>query len=136
MRNGIYIIIISAVMAGCSQSEKIPAGILQPEALKKVFFDLYLADAVNTERKLRDTAFQLQSGNHRDFIRVLELHGLNREAFQKNLDYYKKHPKLLKQVTDSLAAYAARRSAEVLTDTTKNKLHGNNIQDTARQAGN
>lgn len=132
----LHVLLIAVFFIACSQSEKIPEGIVQPEQLKQVFFDLYLADAVNTERKLRDSSLQLQFENKRDFLRVLQLHGLNRDKFQKSFDYYKQHPQLLKRVTDSLAAFAARRSAEVLTDTTKSKLNGTNIQDTARQAGN
>jgi predicted component of type VI protein secretion system len=132
----LYVLLLTALFIGCSQSEKIPADVLQPEQLKQVFFDLYLADAVNTDRKLRDTSLQLQSESKRDFLRVLELHGLNPKTFQKSFDYYKKHPQLMKRVTDSLAAFAARRSAEILTDTTKRNLNGSNIQDTARQVGN
>lgn len=131
-----YKIFFVVLLIACSQSQKIPDGIAQPEQLKQVIFDLYLADAVNTERKLKDTSLQIQVENKRDFLRVLQLHGLNREKFQKSLAYYKQHPQLMKQVTDSLSAFATRRSAEVLTDTTKSKLNGNNIQDTARQVGN
>jgi hypothetical protein len=132
----LLMLFFSIIFLACSQTEKLPPGIAAPDKMKHLFFDLYLVDAVNTERKLRDSGFLLQVENHKDFVRVLEIHGMNRKSFQKNFSYYKKHPQLMKRVTDSLAAYAARRSAELLTDTTKRNLHGTNIQDTAGQARN
>lgn len=135
MRSFIYLISI-LFLSACINKKDVPKNIIQPEKMQKIMMEMFTADGVNNELSLRDTSFNLPDNNKSKFQQIFTNHKISKDQFYKSYNFYLGHPDLLKPITDSLAAISNKQSLKLNTDTTQKLLNGNNIKDTARQAGN
>ena len=117
---------------GDTTTTKVPGRLLQPDSMKVVLHELYLADALNNERVARLGSMDHNAENHAYYQRIFELHGTRYEVFKESLDFYLEHPALFNTLTDSLAAYANRLTSLNAPVSTEIIQHGNNIKDSAR----
>ena len=56
------------------------------------------------------------------------------KQFFESMDYYKKHPAIYRELTDSLQQYGQKMIGKNLNEKSPAKNHGNNLKDTARPA--
>lgn len=86
-----------------------PDGVLPPEKMQALLWDLMQADEVADMRMQADS---LRLGNSRyytnEYQKVLQLHGLSQKGLRNNLAYYKSHPNEFKPIIDSLQKSAER----------------------------
>jgi hypothetical protein len=121
---------------GDTNTTKVPGRLLQPDSMKVLLHELYLADALNNERVARVGGLDHNAENYAYYQRIFELHGTNYEVFKESLDFYLEHPALFNTLTDSLAAYTDRLSSLSTPITSEIIPHGNNIKDSARSIRN
>ena len=121
----------------CSEKNKIPDGILSPVKMQAVLTDILVADVLNNERILKDSALKLPAENASYFLKVFQLHNTTKNEFNRSYHFYLKRSDLLKVITDSIASVVNQRNQDLTkrTDTIKNRPHGNYIKKIARPAG-
>lgn len=129
---------VLAVITGfysCGGNNDVPGDIIPPKKMQLVLTDILIADAVNNLRVSKDTGFKVTDHNKAAMLQIFKNHKIAKEEFQKSYEFYLSHPDLLKPIADSISATSGRMLNEFNSDTTKNRIHGNHIPDTARQVG-
>jgi hypothetical protein len=94
--------------------------------MKMVMYDLMLAEVL---QEIKPEDYPHGHTVLRD--QVLKSHGLNKEKFQKSLNYYQQNPQLYKQLADSLAVYSSGQSVDIMQQPVKSKLNGHHITDSS-----
>jgi len=121
----------------CSDKNKIPKGVLSPVKMQAVLTDILVADVLNNERILKDTALKLPAENASYFQKIFQLHHISKKDFDKSYNFYLKRPDLFKVILDSISSVVNRRNENLTkgTDTLKNKPHGDYLKKTSRPSG-
>jgi len=95
-------IIFCAFLFACGHRENIPPGILPPEKMTNLIFDLSRVDDYATRFLVSKSQEERSTESIRMYQGIFALNGTDKEAFQKSLQYYKDHPESLRPVFDSL----------------------------------
>jgi Neuraminidase (sialidase) len=132
----LYSIVVSVFFyVSCIRSDKqVPSKYIQPDKMKFILYDMYLADAFNSERLVRDRTLNHQTETVNYYKQILRNHGFSDKQFFESMDYYKKHPAIYRELTDSLQQYGQKLIGKNLNEKSPAKNHGNNLKDTARPA--
>lgn len=87
----------------CMGSESASPSVLSPEKMETVLWDLLRAEQFTTNYVVgRDTSRAAKATGPRLYDAILKKHGTTDSLFRLSLDYYKKHPKLLLPILDSI----------------------------------
>ena len=125
MRN-VFVMMLIFAAAACSNGKTVPDHVLKPEKFQKILTDVFLADALNTERSFKDTALKIKDTNAAYFLKIFEQYGVTKNEFMRSYNYYLSRPDLLRPITDSISAVLERENTKITTDTVKPKQDGNN----------
>ncbi len=125
---------ISLFAGSCSDKKKIPNGVLPPEKMQAVLTDILIADALNSERIVKDSTLKWPNENASGFLKVFQLHHTTKNEFNRSYNFYLKRPDLFKVITDSVSSVINRKNLALttFTDTIKNKFNGNNFKKVTR----
>jgi hypothetical protein len=96
-----YIFLLCFFAIACSGSS-VPKGVMPPGKMKDVLYDVIRADEMVDHLKLSDSTWQPFSRRTATYDTVFQLHGINKEAFQKSLTFYQQRPDLLKEIIEEL----------------------------------
>ncbi len=130
------IIIFPLVLSACIGDERnVPSSYIQQEDMKKILYELYVADAYNAERIYRDQTLQLQSENVTYYKKILGNYGVDQKNFFSSMEYYKAHPKIFQELADSLNNYA-KRMGDVNIPHPENTNNGHHFRHIRKPAGN
>jgi hypothetical protein len=105
----IALIIASALMFACSSS--VPRGIIPPDEMKQIVFDLVRADQFIDNFVTKDTTANVKERRITLYEQVFAIHKVSREEFYKSYTYYQQNPDKNKVLFDSLNAYGNRKKA-------------------------
>ncbi len=98
---GKALILLALLAAGCKGR---PSGVYSETKMQKVFFEMMqVASYVNQHLLLTDTLYNDTLLANAYYDKVLALNNTNRKEFNKSMDYYKKHSKLLRPILDSVS---------------------------------
>jgi Domain of unknown function (DUF4296) len=125
MREMLLVLCVFGIVA-CSETKKPPANVLAPEKFQKVLTDVMLADALSTERSIRDTSLKIKNTNAAYFLKIFEIHGTTKNEFMRSYNFYLSRPDLFRVISDSVSAVLNRENLQLTTDTVKPKPNGNN----------
>lgn len=112
----LLIVILSALVYNCSPEPRIPKGILPPQEMEILLFDMLRTDeylnlyVVNDSLNLRRKNF---------YQKVLQIHKVSKQDFQKSFSFYQAHPNMLKVILDSLHGKLKPVVAEKTNDSLK-----------------
>jgi len=123
-------VVFSFFTACIPKNNHVPHEYIQPEQMKRVLYEMYLADAFNSERLVRERTLNHQTETVNYYQQILRNHGIARDKFFKSLDYYKKHPAVYRELTDSLQQFGQRMIGKNLNEISTNNTYGNNLKDT------
>jgi hypothetical protein len=127
-----YLGLIACCLSCISENDTVPSRYIQPEKMKKIMYDMYLADELNAMRIEKDIQLDRSLENRQYYQNIFANYGVSREQFLSSLDYYMKHPKLFDVLTDSLNVYSQKMITQGLSDNPQKIKDGNNLKDTAR----
>jgi hypothetical protein len=82
--------------------EKYPKGILPPEKMQAIYYDMMKADELSIIYRVSDSSFMKEKKHEAYYLTVLRTHNISKEDFTRSQEYYEAHPELLKVVFDSL----------------------------------
>jgi hypothetical protein len=95
--------------AGCSEESRLPAGVLPPEKMEVVLWDMMMANEWIDYRMQQDSTPSLQTitGHYQQ---ALAAHKVTRDAFDKSIRFYEGRPDLLKPILDTLYQRVERKA--------------------------
>ena len=88
-------------LISCGNKNKIPPGILKPDKMQAVLWDVIKADAFTAEIIKKDSAKNGTEENLKLQQEIFTIHQTTKDIFYKSYDYYKANPGQLKVMMDS-----------------------------------
>ncbi|HNU89169.1 MAG TPA: DUF4296 domain-containing protein [Ferruginibacter sp.] len=98
-----------ALLLSCGNKREQPSGILKPDKMQAVLWDVIRADAFTTEYIKKDSAKNDEEENLKLQQQVFAIHHVSKEDFYKSFDYYKKNSGLMKAIIDSMVSQADKK---------------------------
>lgn len=114
MRNCMLFLCLT-VFISCGNKNKIPEGVLTPDKMQAVLWDVIKADAFTGEIVRKDSAKKTADVNLKLQQEIFSIHKITRDDFYKSYDYYKENPGKLKVIMDSMIIQAERNKARNFT---------------------
>ncbi|HEX7904058.1 MAG TPA: DUF4296 domain-containing protein [Chitinophagaceae bacterium] len=109
-----FILLVSAVFLLACNSNRLPKGVLPPEKMETVLWDMIQADEFLRNYMLTiDTSLNDTTESIRMYEKVFRMHKTSRQEFKKSFDYYRTHTSLIKKVLDSLNVKSTQVPPEV-----------------------
>ena len=101
------------LLTSCNNNGKIPAGVLKPDKMQAVLWDVIKADAFTKDYIQKDSAKDALLENLKLQDQVFSIHKVTKEDFYSSYDFYKANPGLYKQIMDTIIARAGREKSEM-----------------------
>ena len=98
-----------ALIGSCSNKEKIPDGILKPEKMNAVLWDVIKADVFTAEFIKKDSTKNAAAENLKLQQQIFAIHKISKADFYNSYDYYKSNTVVFKKIVDSMIAQAERK---------------------------
>ena len=96
----------------CQNKNDMPPGILKPDKMQAVLWDVINADAFTTEFIKKDSAKNAAKENLKLQQQIFAIHHVSKEDFYKSYDYYKAQTPVLKTILDSMITQAERKKSK------------------------
>jgi hypothetical protein len=110
MKNWSFLLLL---LLSCN-SNGLPRGVLSRDQMESVMWDMIEADQYYHEYLLRDSSKRdVRSERFKLYEQVFQIHKTTRENFDKSYAYYSAHPKLMKDIFDSLSDNGSRKLQEL-----------------------
>src|SRR5690349_14473435 len=89
----------------CADKGRVPKGIIPPEQMKMIVWDLMRADEPAYKLTLDSSINTITNKQMVMYNTVFAIHKISRNEFYKSYAYYEAHPDLHKEIMDSLQTY-------------------------------
>ncbi len=86
----------------CTSPDDVPKKILPVNKMRTVLWEVMQADEAVNYYYLRDTSLNRAKKAEELYQKVLVMHNISYEEFNKSFGYYQSRPDLLKQILDSM----------------------------------
>ena len=97
-----------ALVGSCTNKDKMPEGILKPEKMQAVLWDVIKADVFTTDFIKKDTAKNAAAENLKLQQQIFAIHKITKADFYNSYDYYKTNTVVFRKIVDSMIAQAER----------------------------
>ncbi|MEI6584807.1 MAG: DUF4296 domain-containing protein [Sediminibacterium sp.] len=85
--------------------------VLPINSMKKIMWDMMQADEWYIQTSLKDSLHKRDKENIQLYEQIFSIHQTTRKQYYNSYHYYQMHPNELKELVDSLSAYAEREKA-------------------------
>ena len=96
------------IFISCGNKNKIPTGILKPDKMQAVLWDVIKADEFTKEFIKKDTSKDAVQENLKLQEEIFAIHHISKQDFYTSYDYYKSNPVQLKIMIDSIIVRGER----------------------------
>lgn len=100
-------------LLSCGNDQQTPSGILKPDKMQAVLWDIIRADAFTTEFIKKDTSKNDVSENLKMQQEIFSIHHISKNDFYKSYEYYKNNGNQMKAIIDSMVNQADRKKIRV-----------------------
>lgn len=97
------------ILFSCENRNKLPEGILKPDKMQAVLWDVIRADAFTTEFLKKDSAKNTVEENLKLQQQIFAIHHVSKVDFYRSYDYYKSNSSVLKELIDSMIRKSERQ---------------------------
>ena len=97
------------LFSSCGNKDKLPAGVLKPEKMQAVLWDVIKAEAFTTDFIKKDSAKNAAAENLKLQQQIFAIHKITKADFYTSYDYYKTNTVEFKKIMDSMVAQAERK---------------------------
>jgi|LauGreDrversion4_2_1035121.scaffolds.fasta_scaffold00652_18 hypothetical protein len=92
------------VVASCGNDNQVPSGVLPPDKMQELVWDMMRADQFVVSFALPvDSTLQKDKEKIKWYNRVLAIHQVSEKEFKESFAYYQDHPNLMAVIMDSIA---------------------------------
>ena len=97
------LILLIGVFFSCNNSKSVPRGIIPPDKMEKVLWDMIQADRFSVQFLAKDSAkINVKEETFKLYEQIFRIHQTNREEFTKSFKYYMDRPELNQALYDSM----------------------------------
>jgi hypothetical protein len=105
MKNYFPFFFLIVLIFACSAKNHIPKNVLPQKKMVSILWDMFRADEFLSVYVLpADTSLNKNNETIRYYEEVFKLHQINKDEFKKSFSFYEEHPKLMKELLDTLNA--------------------------------
>lgn len=108
------LIILMSWLAGCTDKESLPSGILKKEKMQAVLWDIIQAESYTTLFVKKDSLKNALVENAKLQQKIFAINKISKEEFYKSYDYYTGHAELMRPMLDSITAKGEREKYKTL----------------------
>ena len=106
----ILMAIVTIFIFGCTNTTKIPKGILSKQKMQVVLWDIIQAERFSALYLLKDSASNnSQIEKFKLYDQIFYIHKVSRDDFVKSYKYYLSRPDIAKIIFDSIAVRSERQ---------------------------
>lgn len=98
-----------ALMNSCGNKDKRPAGLLKPEKMQAVLWDVIKADVFTADFIKKDSSKNAAAENLKLQQQIFAIHKISREDFYSSYDYYKTNTVEFKKIIDSMISQEEKK---------------------------
>ncbi len=102
------------LLSSCGNNDELPSGILKPEKMQAVLWDVIKAEAFTAEFIKKDSTKNAAEENLKLQQQIFAIHKVTKAEFYKSYDYYKEHTPVFKQMLDSMIAKTAEKQKPII----------------------
>ncbi len=111
MKKIVSLLFFIVFFLSCSHKDEIPPDIFSINTMKKVVWDLEVAEQTASEKFImQKDSLQMEATSL--YQQVFAKYKTNKATFYKSMSYYEAHPDVLKVLFDSVNNYGTRQKAE------------------------
>lgn len=110
MNKIIIYFLLTILLGACYSADKPPAGVIKPEEMKNILWDVMSAQTLASELSLKDSSINQAAETKTLSHKVFNIHHTDSATFNRSYNWYVKHPDILKRIFDSLYAQKQRES--------------------------
>jgi hypothetical protein len=97
-----FLLFFCLLLSACSETTSLPEGVLPQDKMATVFYDVIKADEMVDLLKYSDSTYHLFSKRTALYDTIFQIHGIEKQIFQKSLSFYQRRPDLLREVVDNM----------------------------------
>ncbi len=103
-----FLPVLLLMLLACNNNN-LPKGILKPEKMQQVLFNVMQADELVNVKFTADTSLNRLSESVELYQNVFKIHRISADDFKRSFTFYQNHPEQLKPILDSLQKTTQRR---------------------------
>ena len=107
----------------CNSNSDIPLGIIKPPQMQDILWDMIRGDVLAQEIVKSDSTRNIKNESFAITQKIFFIHHINRDKFEKSMDFYTKHPEFLRTIFDSLNAVNTRNRYFKIEKSKIDKIH-------------
>lgn len=115
----LQVLMVSILIAGCSGEDRIPEDVIKPEEMRKVMWDVFMAETFAQVSSNSDTTVVLSDKIKELTREALDIHDLTEKEFFRSYDWYVDHPSVFNPILDSLYAHKSAENSDDYNETNK-----------------
>ncbi|MBL7701110.1 MAG: DUF4296 domain-containing protein [Ferruginibacter sp.] len=96
------------LLSSCGNSDKAPTGLLKPEKMQAVLWDVIKADVFTTNFIKKDSLKNAEAENLKLQQQIFAIHKTTKADFYSSYEYYRQNTAAFKKIVDSMIAQAER----------------------------
>jgi len=105
----LLILFLIGIFLACNNSKSVPRGIIPPDKMEKVLWDMIQADRFSIQFLTKDSAkINVKEETFKLYEQIFSIHKTSREEFTKSFKYYMEHPELNQRLYDSMNVRGTR----------------------------
>lgn len=109
-----FLILLMIGFAGCSNNGGLPSGILKPDKMRDVFWDVIRAETYTTQFIKKDSLKNPALENAKLQQRIFASHHITEKVFYDSYRYYNAHTDLMGLLLDSITVRGEREKYSTL----------------------
>ena len=98
-----------SLFSSCINKDKLPAGVLKPEKMQAVLWDVIKAEVFTTDFIKKDSSKNAAAENLKLQQQIFAIHKITKADFYTSYDYYKTNTVEFKKIIDSMVTQAERK---------------------------
>ena len=109
-----FVMFFSMLFLASCKPNRVPSGILKPEKMQQVLWDIIRADVFTENFIGKDSTKNKTAENIRLQNKIFLLDTVTREAYYKSYEYYKANPGLMNALMDSISQSVIRNRDKII----------------------
>ena len=102
------LLFVLVIINSCGNNGKTPSGILKPEKMQAVLWDVIKAEAFTNDFIKKDSSKNAAAENLKLQQQIFAIHQVSKNDFYKSYDYYKTNTPVFRVMLDSMIVQAGR----------------------------